>query len=150
LWCCGVVVAGRIGVPVLFMGLRSQRVARPDNDWVGNLPGSVSYTELHPARWAGNRDAAMAIGQRIGDRVHPHYAPTSDTAGTLWLLEPHTGSWACVELAEEPPYIVRQAGSRQLFDEVAEAYHWWRTAGEPSVADWIVTVTPDGQRIQLV
>ena len=141
--------AGRLGVPVEFMGLRSQRVARPDTGWVGNLPGSISHTELHPARWAGNRDAALAIGQRIGDRVHTHYVPAGDTTGTLWLLEPDTRSWACVELSEAPPYTVRQAGSRWLFDEVAEAYCWWQAAGGPLVADWLVTVTPDGQRIRL-
>lgn len=40
-------------------------------------------------------------------------------------------------------------GSRRLWDEVEAAYRWWRDAGEPKAADWLFTVTPDNQRVEL-
>jgi len=46
--------------------------------------------------------------------------------------------------------VDREAGgARTVFDEVAEAYRWWRDTGKPTVRDWLVTVRPDGQRIEL-
>jgi hypothetical protein len=32
---------------------------------------------------------------------------------------------------------------------VLAAYQWWQQAGQPRTRDWRVTVTPQGQRIEL-
>lgn len=139
--------SGRLAGPAVFMDLRSQRVPRPRGTGFGGEPDSVTSTELHPYRWAGDRAAATAIGQRLGQGVHTEYDDNTATTGIQWLLDPDTGSWAAVHLEVEPPYPVRQAGSRRLFDEVATAYRWWLDAGKPPVEAWSVTVGPEGQSI---
>lgn len=141
--------SGRLAGPAVFMGLRSQRVPRPRGASFGGKPESVTSTELHPYRWAGDRAAATAIGQRLGDGIHTHYEEITSTTGIQWLLDPDSGSWASVDLAPEPPYTVLQAGPRLLFDEVAAAYRWWLDAGEPPVGAWLVSVGPAGQTITL-
>jgi hypothetical protein len=54
-----------------------------------------------------------------------------------------------ITLTDSPPYPVEQGGTRKLWDEVLAAYQWWREHDEPRVADWLITVGPDGQRISL-
>lgn len=105
--------------------------------------------ELHSWRLVGDRNAATAIGQRLGDGIHTHYEESSDTTGIEWFLDPDTRSWAPVEVAPEPLYEVRQGGPRRLFDEVTDAYHWWVDAGEPPLDAWRFTVTPAGQQVEL-
>lgn len=137
--------SGRLGEPLTFMGMRGQRERRPSLDMVTE-PDWCGETTLHPGRWGGNRDAAMAIGQRIGPGVHTHYERTERT---MWLLDPTSGSWASVSVTPKP-YPVRQAGPRRLFDEVRDAYESWRQQGKPTVADWLVSIGPHGgQRLEL-
>jgi protein-L-isoaspartate O-methyltransferase len=137
--------SGRLGYPLLFMGLRAQRVPRPTLDHVG-APEVTGETALHPHRWAGHRDAAMAIGQRVGDGVATHYEAVTDTTGVMWLIDPGTRSWAAVDVAPRPPYRVRQSGPRRLVDEVLAGYRWWQEQGEPGVDAWLVTVGVDGRQ----
>ncbi|WP_156994228.1 rRNA adenine N-6-methyltransferase family protein [Pseudonocardia acaciae] len=137
---------GSLGACAVFMSLRSQRVPRRSVR-VGE-PDTIGTTELHPYRWAQNRDAAVAIGQRVNG-VSKSYREATPTTGTVWLLDVVTDSWASVDITEEPPYPVNQSGQRRLFDEVADAYRWWQQAGEPAVTDWTVTVGPHGQRMTL-
>jgi len=140
---------GRLAGPAVFMGLRSQRIPRPRG---ADFPGgadSVGTTELHPYRWAGDRAAATAIGQRLGDGVHAHFDSSGPGTGTQWLLDPDSTSWASVDLDGTPPYPVAQAGPRRLFDEVTAAYTWWVNTGKPGIQDWVVHVGPHGQTITL-
>lgn len=142
---------GRLGKPYTFMGMRADRVARVS---AANIVGEIEArdeTDLHPRLWGSPHDAAVAIGQRIGDGVRTQWQADKDTPGlgTMWLLEPVGKSWAAVKVGPEPPYKVWQGGPARLFDEVAGAYQWWLNAGKPSVGDWLVTVGPDGQRIEL-
>jgi hypothetical protein len=58
------------------------------------------------------------------------------------LLAPD--SWACVH-----DNTVRQAGTRQLFNEVINAYCWWQQAGQPHRDRYGITVTAEGQRVWL-
>jgi len=140
---------GRIGSPAVFMGLRAQRVPRPRGaDFVGEAH-STGITELHPYLWAGDRAAAVAIGQRLGNGIHTLFAETGPGTGTQWLYHPSSGSWASVQLTAEPPYPVEQSGARRLFDEVADAYTWWVGAGSPGVDAWTVTVDGRRQTIEL-
>ena len=140
--------SGTLGAPLTFMGLRAQRSTRPTVDTSGDAD-SISTIDVHPYQWAGDRDAALAIGLRIGDDVHFHYAPVTDDTGIAWLLNPATGSWATVDTTDGAPYEIEQAGARRLVDEVLAAYQWWREHDEPSVGDWVVAVSPAGQTIEL-
>jgi hypothetical protein len=45
--------------------------------------------------------------------------------------------------------IVRQAGTRRLFDEVISAYSWWQHAGRPHRDRYSVTVTAQSQWVWL-
>jgi protein-L-isoaspartate(D-aspartate) O-methyltransferase len=138
--------SGRLAGPAAFMPLRAQHVPRITS---GHYPGPAertSTTYLHPHRYAGDRAAMTAIGLRVTGVVRV-WQPAG-TLGVLWLYAPETRSWATVELLDQPPYPVEQAGPRQLFDEVAAAYQWWCDTGRPDVGDWLVTVTPEGQRIE--
>jgi protein-L-isoaspartate(D-aspartate) O-methyltransferase len=140
---------GRIGSPAVFMGLRAQRVPRPRGaDFIGKAH-STGSTDLHPYLWAGDRAAAVAIGQRLGDGIHTMFQETGQGTGTQWLYHPGSGSWASVQLAGEPPYPVKQSGPRRLFDEVLDAYTWWVGADSPGIDAWTVTVDRHRQTIEL-
>jgi len=143
------IATGRVGERAAFMGLRSQRTARVRSG-PSRSPDVTGTTDLHPYLWVGNRDAATAIGLRLGDGVHAYYVAETDDAGTAWLRGPDTGSWAWVELAPEVvPYECAQGGPRRLLDEVTAAYQWWLDAGSPPVTAWQWTVDPHGQRVEL-
>ena len=132
------------------MGLRAQRVPRPDGGFVKAVPVEIeSTTKLHPYRFAGDRDASTAIGQYLAEGVHKHYQETGPATGTLWLLDPTSRSWASVGLEPSPPYPVSQGGPRRLFDEVAAAHRRWIDAGGPGVDRWLITAGPDWQHIEL-
>jgi protein-L-isoaspartate(D-aspartate) O-methyltransferase len=145
------IATGRLAGRAAFMGLRSQRVTRPQGGDFGGTPDVVSTTDLHPYRWAGDRAAATAIGQLLGDGIHTHYQPSDEpeTIGRQWLLHPDSRSWATVDLAPEAPYEVCQAGPLRLFDKVEAAYELWLESGRPQLVDWTVTVGPAGQTIAL-
>lgn len=141
--------SGRLSWPLTFMGTRAERVPRIAPASIVGDPDLIGETDLHPRLWVANRDAAMAIGQRLGDGVrHQWQKKAAPGRGTMWLLDPATRSWASVRVGAEPPYRVRQGGPRRLFDEVAAAYRWWRDdAQEPAATDWTVTVGPHGQHL---
>jgi protein-L-isoaspartate O-methyltransferase len=138
--------SGRLAGPAAFMALRGTqprvRAVISDVDVV------ESVTKLHPYRYAGDRDAATAVGLRLGG-VYRVWRDGDDHPGTLSLYAPASSSRASVRVQTEPPHLVTQAGPRRLFDEVEEAYRWWQEAGEPTVGDWLVTVGPSGQEIIL-
>jgi hypothetical protein len=140
---------GRLGDPASFMRLRAQRIPRTGGGrLVAGCDAVASHTEIHPYRVAGDRHAATAIGLRVPHCRHVYTAPHAEH-GTLWLLDHGTNSWATLDLATTPPYQVRQAGGRRLWDEVAAAYHWWVDVGRPTVDRWRFIVSPEGQHIDL-
>jgi hypothetical protein len=109
---------------------------------------AVSTTDLHPWHVAGDAHAATAIGLRVPRRENFSRTDNSHT-GTLYLVDQCSRSWATLHVTIDPPYQVRQGGQRKLFDEVANAYHWWVDAGEPTVGAWRFTITPGGQQVEL-
>jgi protein-L-isoaspartate O-methyltransferase len=145
------IATGRWVSPAMFMGLRADRTARA-RAWpgIGKSPEARGTTDIHPWQLSGNRDSAVAIGQRLNGECSWTYQPDrGQDTGVLWLLDPGSRSWASVSLEDSVGYDVEQAGPRRLFDEVEAAYRWWQRAGEPTVGDWLVTVTPAGQEITL-
>jgi protein-L-isoaspartate(D-aspartate) O-methyltransferase len=142
---------GGIVGPASFMWLRAQRIPRYTTSRImrDDDTASESTTDLHPWHVAGDVHAATAIGLRVPG-CETFYHPDSPETGTLYLVDQCSRSWATLHLTTEAPYAVRQSGARTLFDEVATAYRWWVHAGEPTVDAWRFTVTPGGQRIELL
>lgn len=134
--------AGHLAGPAAFMALRSEATSRHRiSDLV---PNSVGSTDVHPYYLTGDRDAAVAIALRTSG-VSFAWRPISDGAeGVLWMYAGE--SWATIEATGSAPYAVEQAGPRRLVGEVTAAYAWWRSAGEPKVGDWTVSVTLDGRQ----
>jgi protein-L-isoaspartate(D-aspartate) O-methyltransferase len=140
--------AGRIVGSASFMLLRSQRSTRAVVNGSGGGHVDTTAIELHPWYVAAQPDAATAIGFRVSDCTQ-FYSEDKDRGGRLNLVDQGSRSWARVSLAEEPPYTVHQSGPRRLWDEVTAAYQWWQETGEPAIEDWLVTVGPGGQHIEL-
>jgi hypothetical protein len=68
----------------------------------------------------------------------------------LWFLDPHSESWAALSYSADTDTDiddVRQAGPRQLWDEIETAHQWWIDAGKPDLHAWRFTVTACGQKI---
>jgi protein-L-isoaspartate(D-aspartate) O-methyltransferase len=141
---------GRIVGPAAFMWLRAQRIPRYTTSRIvrDEDTATVSTTDLHPWHVAGDVNAATAIGLRVS-RCESLYHPDSSDAGTLYLIDQWSRSWATLHVTTEAPYEVRQSGERKLWDEVQAAYQWWLDRGKPAVDAWRFTIDPDGQRIDL-
>lgn len=69
---------------------------------------------------------------------------TSALADLLELLD----AWATLP-ASDRALLELLLDAPAIDVEVFAAYRWWREAGKPKVGDWVVTVGPDGQRIEL-
>ncbi|MDQ2707692.1 MAG: hypothetical protein M3Z25_08685 [Actinomycetota bacterium] len=130
------------------MRMRSQARSRAVPDGLDLVPEHTAIIEVHPFYlMTGDRNAAVAIDQRTSDIKFTWHSPDDSADGVLWLYGPQ--SWATISSAGGKPYEVEQSGPRHLVDEVLAAYRWWQDAGEPMIEDWLVTVTPEGQRIEL-
>ena len=142
---------GRIVGPASFMRLRAQRIPRYSASRImrGDDTTTTSTTDLHPWYVAGDVHAATAIGLRV-PQCESLYHPESSEAGTLYLVDQWSGSWATLHVTTETPYEVRQSGERKLWDEVHSAHRWWLELGKPAVEAWRFTIDPGGQRIELV
>jgi len=136
--------SGRLAGPAAFMALRGQREPRVRGADFVDPPEVKATTELHPHHLTANRAAAVAIGLRVAG-VCWSWQSVGDL-GTLWLYAPGSRSWASLQVLEQPPYAVEQAGPRRLWDEVTDAYEWWLDAGEPGADAWLVTVDRHGQQ----
>lgn len=71
--------SGRLGDSAVSMAPRARRVPRPQGALFVGDPDVVVGTWLHPDRWIGDRAAATAIGQRIGQRLPAGCTPTIST-----------------------------------------------------------------------
>jgi protein-L-isoaspartate O-methyltransferase len=124
-----------------FMRLRAQRPVIPaEPDDFGTI-ADHGYTNVDLADLLGEH-ARFGIGLRVPDCRLSWDLGEDGYLSTLWLLAPD--SWACVH-----DNTVRQAGTRQLFDEVISAYSWWQQAGQPHRDRYGVTVTAEGQWVWL-
>ena len=139
--------SGRLGGPARFMEMRSHRIERSRTSDHTAPYDRESTTDLHPYLVVGDRAAAIAIGMRVPD-VSWAWVPDGEL-GELVMYAAEPRSRAILTLLAEPPHRIRQAGPRSLWDEIVAAYRWWVDAGRPGVRDWLVTVEPHGQRVQL-
>ncbi len=143
----GTATGGIVG-DVSFMWLRDQRPAPTYTASIDTSLGAASRTRLHAHDVAGIPGAALAISLRVTDCALIH-RPARRHAGVLWFVDPHSESWATLSYcADTDIYDVRQAGPRQLWDEIEAAHQWWIDTGKPELHTWQFTVTPHGQRIE--
>lgn len=139
---------GGIVADVSFMWLRDQRPPPTYSASIDTSLGTPSRTQLHAHDVAGIPGAALAISLKVADCTLIH-RPTGPHTGVLWFIDPHSESWAALNYsADTGPYEVRQAGPRQLWDEIETAHQWWTNAGKPGPHAWRFAVTPGGQRIE--
>lgn len=150
---------GRIVAESTFMWLREQRATRgavkPPMDAVDD-PGRTDarVTTLHPHHVTGPHGARIAIGQRVPGCQWRYYPwEPNEPVGVLWLVDPW-GSWAKLThthpTADQDEFPVLQAGPRRLWNEVEAACRWWLEAGSPGADQWLFTITPNRQQIQLM
>ena len=145
---------GRIVDRVAFMDLRDQRVPRVSFDQLPtDAPATETTTSLHPHDIAGDHDAATAIGIRVPHCRYLYQPPGDDRPeGVLWLIDPWSGSWAALHHDPEvdaESYRVRFHGPRNVLAEIQAAHDWWVSAGRPAADQWVFTITPHGQHIEL-
>lgn len=132
---------------VEFMEFRSQRTPRtPDDnfDWADDTADQETTT-IRPwlmfsdivSRWA----LALALPSCRYDMKENEF---------VWLRDPVSGSWASVVPLGSSNFLVRQKGARRLWTEAEAAYRWWIGQGQPAGPDWVWTITPQRQTIQLM
>ncbi|TXS42195.1 methyltransferase domain-containing protein [Streptomyces sp. uw30] len=146
---------GRFLGPVEFMKIRAQRSPFAGHDAYvtdgvsGADRGTTTVTEdelLGAGRFTPTR---FAIGLRVRDCHHTE-AEKRDGARPVWFYGLTDRSWACVMFRDgREESQVWQSGPRRLWDEVAAALAWWRSAAEPGFERFGLTVTEDGQRVWL-
>lgn len=142
---------GRFAGNVAFMWVRCQRPPRVsvEDDAYDADGADVSATDLHPYDVMGTYAASLAIGIRVPECAHI-VVPGKAGGYTVWLIDGATRSWASLTYTPgEAAWPVRQLGPRRLWDEVAAAHTWWRAKGEPPPEAWRITVTPEGQKVEL-
>lgn len=139
---------GGIIADVSFMWLRDQRPPPTYSASIDTSLGTPSRTQLHAHDVAGIPGAALAISLKVTDCTLIHQ-PTGHHAGMLWFLDPHSESWATLTYsADTNTSKVRQAGPRQLWDEIETAHQSWINTGQPDLHAWQFTITPHGQKIE--
>ena len=144
---------GRFHQTVAFIRLRGQRRAG-DVAEEGGTETTTSLPERRIHEAISIRGAAFAIGLRVpncGVRIvnRVNRSTQDSVEHEVHLNDPSTGSWARVEVGAVRPFPVFQAGARQLWDEVATAYDWWRRKGRPHAGRFGLTVTATGQTLWL-
>lgn len=151
----GVAIGGVCG-HLDFMLLRDQRGERGFSSTDDQEDQSnATMTTLHPSEVAyRSLDPIVAVVARVPQCRMGYYLPgeLDDHDGILWLVDDESGSWARLhhDPAGNGPHRVHQYGPRALWCEVEAAYGWWVDAGSPGADRWRFTVTPQGQRIELV
>lgn len=133
---------GRLGERVSFMPLRGQRT--PLLPTVDPAAGDVEVrtTDCHPDVVVLDPAVLLAVSLRV-----PRCRRAQQPGGVAWFVDQWSGSWAVVR-PTDADITVDQRGPRRLWDEVEDAYRWWRRAGRPGLDRWRVSITPDGQSFQ--
>ncbi|WP_158889475.1 methyltransferase domain-containing protein [Amycolatopsis anabasis] len=143
------VASGRFSRNLAFMRLRDQRreFLDPSDNEIDTADKTV--TTLQPPRlfdMISFDQAAFTIGLRV-PRCYLTVEDGEDdpTEHTIELHDVASGSWARVDVVPPgPEFIVRQLGSRRLWNEAESAYRWWLDHGKPEPKRYGLSVAPDG------
>ncbi|MFF9887670.1 MULTISPECIES: methyltransferase domain-containing protein [Streptomyces] len=151
----GETAAGPFTRLVEFMKLRAQR---------GPAIRPTDYLSAGPLEGADQSTVALAeedflTGQFtdlpfvLGLRVPHCRQAVADKRGgerPVWFYSLIDASWACVMFRDGQEHAsVWQSGSRRLWDEVRDAYDWWKERGSPEVTRFGLTIDASGQRAWL-
>lgn len=124
-----------------FMRLRAQRWNVTDEPDEFPDIATRSTTDLDPHEVLGNH-STLAVALHLGEcRAIFETNPATGTE-TLWLLA--ADAWASITSGQ-----VRQAGTRNLWDEAVLAYQWWITHDRPDRTQFHLTVSPERQWVWL-
>jgi hypothetical protein len=140
---------------VEFMKLRTQRgptIVHDDYVPPGSLKDAeTTTTPLTEAEFVTGQFTALpfALGLRV-PYCRQAVADRREGARPVWFYSLSDLSWACVMFREgEREASVWQSGPRRLWDEVSDAYQWWRDQGAPDVTRFGLTVTTHSQHAWL-
>jgi protein-L-isoaspartate(D-aspartate) O-methyltransferase len=138
---------GRI-VPmgVEFMEVRSQRTAGTPNDNFNWQDSTADQGTAKIKPWLMFSDIVSRWALAV---ALPSCRYNMEENKFIWLRDPVSYSWASVVRDNDGRLVVRQKGIRRLWDEAENAYRWWINQGKPVGPDWIWTITPEHQTIQL-
>ncbi|MGH3914484.1 MAG: methyltransferase domain-containing protein [Pseudonocardiaceae bacterium] len=140
---------------VAFMPLRAQRTPDADLSFVevADQDDNAEFSQTTTPPWlvATTVDVRWAISTRIAPCRWGHRPPTATRPQhQLWFADHATGSWAIARYDRcGGPYPIRQHGPRHLWDEIDDAYRWWRDQGEPPLTQWRLSISPDQQTTSL-
>jgi hypothetical protein len=140
---------------VEFMKLRAQRggtVRHADHLSAGPFDDAErSTTDITEDEFVTGRftDLPFVLGLRV-----PHcrqaVADKRDGERPVWFYGLSDLSWACVMFRDGARHASAwQSGPRRLWDEVTDAYRWWKDRGSPDVGRFGLTAGADGQRAWL-
>ncbi len=149
------VATGPFTRSVEFMKLRAQRGPTTRHDdylSAGHLEDAErSATDITEEEFVTGRftDLPFVLGLRVF-QCRQAVAVKRDGARPVWFYGLTDSSWACVMFRdEEARASVWQSGARRLWDEVTDAYRWWKRRGSPELTRFGLTVTAHGQRAWL-
>ncbi len=100
----------------------------------------ITRWDLRPLR--GNVHLLFALRVQLPD---VRISTGVDADGVNAWLHDGASSWAALSAVGDGRTVVHQGGPRRLADEVEQAWEWWRSAGEPDLYDFGMTVRPDEQ-----
>ncbi|BAJ29806.1 MULTISPECIES: methyltransferase domain-containing protein [Kitasatospora] len=137
---------GRFVDNVTFMWMRAQRPHRVTD--LAEIPSVLSASPMDPRMALEDVDAAFTIGLRVPGVRFEHRWDTADRTSTYRMhMSDGAGSWASVHYHEwDAEDALLQAGPRRLWDEITAARLWWLEEGKPSLSQFGLTLTPDGQQ----
>jgi hypothetical protein len=127
-----------------FMESRTRRTADVDSGEVDWTVGDERVTSIKPEAMLEVPSPRWALAVAI-----PSCRYDVEAGRRAWLRDPVAGSWATVVPGDNGTHLVQQAGVRRLWDEAEAAYRWWQAHGEPFIAEWQWTITPDRQSVEL-
>ncbi|PYC76861.1 protein-L-isoaspartate(D-aspartate) O-methyltransferase [Streptomyces tateyamensis] len=135
--------AGPFVADVAFMWVRDQR---PDSGEFSIDTVRYSASEVDPADFADNTDAAFAIGLRVPGLFRQSVWASYDRFGTGRFEVWDGTSYAHCRLADWlGDHAVSQSGPRNLWEEVTAAYRWWQHRDRPHLSRLGLTVTVAGE-----
>ncbi|MGH4023863.1 MAG: methyltransferase domain-containing protein [Pseudonocardiaceae bacterium] len=112
-------------------------------------PGEHRVTGLDPAVLRERPFGLLAQLAMPGTEAGHVIVKDGQTRGPMYfcLTDPHSHSWARVDTDTITDRSVTQGGERHLWDELEAAHDLWTELGQPSPADFTITITTDGGQI---
>jgi hypothetical protein len=142
----GTATGRMVPMGVQFMEVRSQRTAGTPDDDFDWQDDSADHTITTIKPWLMFSDIVSRWALAV---ALPSCRYNMKENKFVWLRDPVSCSWASVVPDGEGRFLVRQKGIRRLWDEAENAYRWWMDQRKPVGPDWVWTITPEHQTIQL-